>query len=261
MANRTAIALTLCLAAWSVSWALDFEEYPQFRYLSGLPGGGFGVDYDGTVGFAGAMQMTIPVGYTPASGNWVLVGAAGAVNGGLQIDLGGDDVNGSAVLGAGFGKPENALWLAHMSTGDNLISEPAYNLQWQLLPETAEHAGVAVGVVDLLNMRPERLSHIFEGGGRSFYAVATRQAGTPDHPQYWTIGFGTGRYNDRPFGGLCYQASDRLKLMAEYDGFNPNVAAAGDLWSNDQWHAIGFLGLIDLDRFNVGLSVTRAPAR
>ena len=250
-------ALLLGLTVAAAALAAEFEDYPQFRYMSGLPGSGYGVEEDGSVGFNGALQMNIPVAYTLSSGNYALAGHSSAVNGGLALGLSGDDVNGTLTIGIGLGPAEGGLYCGVMNTGSAHWGEPAYNLQWQVLAETEQHPAVAIGVVDLLNMRPARLSHIFDGGGCSLYAVATRRFGDEEHPAFWTVGLGDGRFHNRLFGGVSYQLADRLKLAGEYDGWDLNAGAAWDAWTNEQWHGVVLLGLTDLSRITVGATLTR----
>lgn len=253
------VAVAMGLGLVVAVCAEEFEDYPQYRYMSGLPGSGYAVDPDGYVGFDGALQMNVPVAYTPSSGNYLVTYHSSAVNGGIEISFGGDDANGTGTIAAGFGPDGNGLYLAAMLTGNGNWGEPAHNIQYQILSETDSRPAVAIGIVDIFNMRPEKRSEIFEGGGRSFYAVATR--GYPDarYPSYWTVGVGDGRFNDRLFGGVCVDVSPRLKLAAEYDGWNVNVGAAWDAWRNDQWHAVVLAGLTDLDRWTVGATLTRCP--
>ena len=256
--NRKAIGLTLCLLATVVTAARaeEFRDYWEFRYTCGLPGNGYGVTLDGQVGFDGALQMNIPVGYTPAAGTVSLGYFSGAVNGGIQLGYRGDNVNGTATLGLGFGRPEHALWIGHMGTG--VAWEAATNAQLQLLPETEGAPSLAVGVLDMFNDRGYDVTKPQEVGALSFYAVATRQTGSPDHPAYWTVGYGTGRFNNRLFGGLSYGVSPRLKVLAEYDGFAPNAGAAFDLRPGHGWDAVLFGGLADLDHVTIGATLTRS---
>lgn len=253
------VALLLGFAGAVAVGADEFEGYPQFRYISGLPGGGYAVDPDGYVGFDGALQMNVPVAYTPAAGSYVVSYHSSAINGGIEISFGGDDANGTGTFAAGCGPEGHGLYLAAMLTGKGNGGEAAYNLQYQILSETDSRPALAIGVVDILNMRPERQSDIFGGGGRSFYLAATR--GYPDarYPSYWTVGVGDGRFNDHPFAGVCVEVSPRVKLAAEYDGWNVNAGAAWDAWHTDRWHAIVLAGLTDLDRWTVGATLTRGP--
>ncbi len=234
----------------------EFNEYWEFRYVSGLPGGGFGVcPEEHRIGFAGAMQQNIPVGYTPGWGNYTLSYHSGATRGGIKLGYRGDDVNGTGTIAFGVGKPERAWWLANMETGVKL--ESSYNIQTQLRREDAKYPAVSIGVVDLLNRRGTDKRDPWKGGARSFYVVATRESGSPQHPLYISLGIGNGRFNNRPFTGISYDVNKRSKVMVEYDGFQANAAVAFDvLKDKEDWNLIFNFGYADLDRAVVGLTVT-----
>lgn len=251
----TVAALSITLAAG----ASEFREYPEFRYASGLPGGGFGVDPDGNAGFDGAMQINIPVGYTPGAGNYAITPSAAAINGGFPTTFKGKDANGTVAWGIGFGGTDHAIWLMDMKTGWSGSGESAYNGQIQILREKKGRPGVAIGVTDVFNNRTTDLNDPFAGDARSFFAVATWEGGSCEKPVYYTVGTGNGRFSPI-FGGISYQPAPRVKLMAEYDSFNPNVGAAYDaLRLKDNWHGILGVSLVDMDRWNVSFSITRSP--
>lgn len=253
-----AVAVALVVSLPLVASAAEFEEFPQFRYSSGLPGGGYGVTPEGGVGFNGALQMNIPVAYTPSSGNYTVSAVSAATNGGVELGMAGPDVNGTLTVGLGFGPPEAGLYVGLMATGKGDWGEQAHNVQYQLLRETAKRPAVAVGVVDVFDMRPAKQSEIFEPGGRSFYVAATRRAGSASHPLYYTLGFGNGRFNNRPFGGVSYQVTNRVKASAEYDGWNPNVGAAWDFVRHDDLHGLLNIGVVDMNRLTVGVTLTHS---
>lgn len=257
---RHMIAL-LALAALITGTACagEFADFPEFRYSSGLPGGGYGVDPAGHVGFDGALQMNIPVGYTPGAGNYAAAASSASVDGGLPTSFRGKEVNGTLAWGLGF-FGEHALWIMDMGTGEGKSLESAYNVQFQVVRETEKRPGIAIGVTDLFDERAETRLDPFSlhGGARSFFVVATREAGTPEKPLYYSLGFGNGRFNNRPFGGVSYQPSEKVKVFAEYDGWNPNFGGAYHLWdSGEEFHAVVTLGVVDFDRINVGLALTR----
>lgn len=248
------VVLTLALAGAGVR-ADDFREYPEFRYTSGLPGGGYGVTADGSVGFAGAAQLCIPVGYTPGTGNYALTGNSGSINGGLTLDTSGADVNGNVTFGFGLSLDRYKVWLADMETGE--AGESAYNIQVQIVPEGEKWPGIAVGVVDLLNQRAADRFESQVGDARSFYAAATRRFGDDANPWYLTAGVGTGRYSPLFFGGN-YQVNRWLKVTGEYDSLGCNAGVIANVWPNQgHWHAVAFLGVVDMERPTIGLTVTR----
>lgn len=251
------LMIVCCLCVAAAAMAAEFPDYPQFRYASGLPGGGNGVTPDGHIGFDGAMQVNIPVGYTPGWGNFMATASTAAINGGFPDSFKGSDVNGTMTLGFGIFH-KHALWFSHMGTGagSDPSLEPAYNVQVELFEERENRPGISIGVTDLLSTRADDIAEPFKGGARSVYVVATRECGTPERPLYLTLGLGTGRF-EPIFGGVSYQPADRLKVFAEYDGLVPNVGAAYDLLSSREWHAIAAINLVDLERLAISLSVTK----
>jgi len=253
--TRTRLLLVLVMLLLPLAvYAAEFIDYPEFRYASGLPGGGFGVSPEGHVGFDGALQLNIPIGYTPGWGNAAIAASSANINGGFPTSFSGVDVNGTLTIGFGmFGK--NALWFSHMGTGEANFLEPAQNVQYQLVPETKDCPGISIGVIDLFNGRTKSLLTPFAGNARSYFVAATREFGTEEHPLYATLGFGNGRFHT-VFAGLSYQPLDRLKLLAEYDGWNPNVGAAWDAIRTKQWHALLMLGVVDMDRWDASLAIT-----
>lgn len=259
--HRTTILLGVVLiVVASAACAAEFEEYPQFRYASGLPGGSFGVDPLGNAGFEGAMQINIPIGYTPGAGNYALVPSAGAINGGFPNGFDGSDVNGTLAWGFGVTYQGYNLFVMDMMTGnDHASGESVYNAQFTIKHPDEKWPGLSLGVVDWADQRPSRTSNRFVGDGRSFFAAATWEAGTEEKPLYYTLGLGSGRFHSRPFGGVSYQPQPRLKLMAEYDGWNPNLGVAYELGrASDNLHWTLALSLIDLERVMVGMSFTRS---
>lgn len=253
----------LLTAAWLVAMittgamADDFEYYADFRYMSGLPGGGYGVSQDGQVGFNGALQMNIPVGYTPGAGQYALMASTSATNGGIPTSINDEDANSTLALGFGTTIQGHALWIADMVVDSGW--DDAINLQFQLLPERENRPAVSVGVTDLTNDFYSLYSQSNIHDSRSFFVAATRQFSAGTHPFWGTVGFGNRRFNDRPFAGLSYQANPRVKVMAEYDGWNVNAGAAYDIqggWGEGRWHSVFLLGLTDLDRVTLSLGFT-----
>ncbi len=235
----------------------EFREFPEFRYTSGLPGGGWGVTPDGVPGFDGAMLINVPVAYTPHRG--VMVGySSGSLDSTPRLEFGGRDSNGTGWIALGLGRSGHGLYLCEMPTGksfDTNFGEPVENVQQQLLPETDRQPAVAVGIQDIFENRsryigaPESLHNT-----DSLYFVATRRFGDEQRPVYVTLGLGWGRFNSTAIGGVTWRAAERLTVMAEYDGFNPNAGVAFDLSSHLAEDTILFAGMIDLERALIGMS-------
>jgi hypothetical protein len=257
--NRLALlgVVLVCVIVPATVMADEFRDYPEFRYASGLPGGSNGVTPEGNLGFAGAFQLNIPVGYTPGWGNFMTTASSAAINGGFPTGYAGANHNGTLTFGFGM-LDKYSVWFSSMGTGKGADGlEPAENVQIEVVPESKNWPGISVGVVDLFNRRASSLDRPFEGAGRSFFVAATREAGSPEKPLYYTVGFGSGRFHNRPFGGVSYQPLDRVQVFAEYDGWVGNVGGAYDLVSSRQWHCIGGLSLVDFSRIDLTLSVTK----
>jgi hypothetical protein len=252
-ANASAL-IVVCVAlmvmtAGAVGAQQEFQRFPEFRYTSGLPGGGFGVTSDGTPGFEGAMQLNVPVAYTPHRG--AVVGYSSAsFDSDIEIDTEGPEINGTGIIGVGVGKSGYGLFLVEMPTSDEW--EPSQNLQQQVMPEGAKQPAVAVGMQDIFENRDSRIGS--PHGADSPYVVATRRCRELDQRVYVTLGYGSGRFDNSFFGGVSWRAMEELTVMAEYDGFNINAAAAYDLSDLLADDTILYGGMVDLDRAVIGMS-------
>jgi hypothetical protein len=261
----------LAPALWiSGAWRsyAEFTAYPQFRYVSGLPGNGYAVDADGLVGWDGAMSQCIPLGYTPSHGSAALPYSSGGRDGGLQLGFGGNDVNGTLAPMVGFGPRGHGVAVV-ADFVDNHFNV-AMHLQGQVLKETKSQPAVSVGVLDWANRREATFTEYAERGARSLYVAATKRFEAGGRPLHVTVGFGTHRFNERPLVGACYDVHDRVKVLAEYDGLSLNAAAAAQLLPGEKGGGVYaedrpgrpdalilFLGVADMEKPVVGLTYTR----
>ncbi len=249
-------AALLIVTALSAAAEREFRHFPEFRYTSGLPGGGWGVTPDGEPGFEGAMQLNVPVAYTPHRG-FVIGYSSGSYDSSPRLDLddllGGDqgaNINGTGYIGVGLGKSGYGLFLVEMPT--SVDWEPSQNIQQQIMPEGRKQPAVAVGIQDIFKNRDgfDREPH----EARSPYVVATKQFSGDTEPIFLTLGYGEGRYRNNFFGGASWRASRKLTVMGEFDGWVPNVSVAYDLSNVIDDHTIFYAGVVDLDRAVIGLS-------
>ncbi|MGC9317463.1 MAG: YjbH domain-containing protein [Armatimonadota bacterium] len=252
MRARLPVILICVVGLVSVATACDeFREFPEFRYTSALPGGGWGVTPDGMPGFDGAMQINVPVAYTPHRG-LIVGGSSASYDSSPVLSTGGAGANGTAVIGLGFGRSGHGLYVAEMPTSRDY--EPAQNVQQQILPEGRSQPAVAVGLQDIFENRSRYLGAPTDlHDTDSPYVVATRQFGVAERPLYVTLGLGWGRFNSTAVGGLSWRAAEKLTVMAEYDGFNPNAGVAYDLSDVIAEDTILFAAMVDLDRAVIGL--------
>jgi hypothetical protein len=208
-------------------------QFPQFRTVSGLPGGGFAVRPDGSIAFDGAAALSTPIAYSLRGGRFA-AGLANASNDGtfrwLMEEPGRVQTNGAAFLMAGSSGHMGDLTIANMilsRLGDNVI-----NLHWTP-PEQRGRIRFGVGVQDVFNDGGSSGEEIDlrEGGGlsTSWYGVATMDLGDS---LYVSAGIGSMRFRTA-FANASKNVHPRVKLLAEYDGFNWNAGAAGDLGGFD----------------------------
>jgi len=256
----TAIVLLVFALGGPVLADLDWKEFYQFRHSSSLPGNMFGVSPAGQVGFDGALQQNVPVAYTPTADNWVIGGNSGSNTGRVEIGFGGDDVNGTAFIGLGAGRPGHGIYGSWMATGVDIAE--AYNFQYQLVDGGPRGWALAIGVQDILNQRQNYVGDPY--GARSIYGVATRLVDLFGD-SYLTVGWGDGRFDSSPFGGLSVPVTGGLTLVTEYDGLQVNAGlalsglgqSAEEYRKSQKWIALAYFGYSGLERPVVGLVVTK----
>lgn len=207
-------------------------SFPQFRSISGLPGGGFGVARDGRMSFNGAMGISTPVAYSLSGYQIVLVGGIYSGTTGFRFDTSEGQLlksNGTAagLIGFDLGRYGD-LTFSHMvlsTKGDN-----AQNLHWQV-PYSVSGWEFGLGVQDISGQggtsgQTSGPRGFDPGESRSYYAVGTYDFG---QGSYGSVGFGDGRFKGRAFANACYQVDSRLKLIGEVDGFGFNSGVAYDV--------------------------------
>ena len=98
-------------------------------------------------------------------------------------------------------------------------------LKWVVNEESANFPAIAVGVENLTYPRPgaslgkEDDVPDARVKQRGFYAVASKAFELGEQMLNVNLGVGTGRFRNRPFGGIEYGFQNGLALLAEYDGF------------------------------------------
>jgi hypothetical protein len=216
------LGLALVSSAFGQDELVGNQRYPQFRVLSGLPGGGFGVLPSGRPSSLGAAALATPIGYTLGSGSY----AAGVFNTGktsnpFRTDIGDNEgagnSNGSAFGMMGFSYRGYRLTVGGMvlsTVGDSVL-----NIQFS--PPNFGKVGLAVGVQDAFSVGGAGGGNIdFQrhDSSRSLYVVGTYEIA---RGAYVSLGKGERRFQGL-FGNVSVPVFDRLRALAEYDGFNFN---------------------------------------
>lgn len=177
----------------------------QYANIAPLPGAGVALNANGEPDGQGAFQINIPVAYTPG---WGYV--SGAAYGGAHVGgPSGEFGNGTGVFGVGFfNKPR--IFFSGMKVSHLVSDSMAVNTQVGLTDDTSTTPAVAVGEQDIFGK---------EMDGDSPYVVLTKSFRVKDQPLFATLGYGGGRFINKPFGGLSLPIGSSLNLAVENDGW------------------------------------------
>lgn len=178
----------------------------QYSNIAPLPGGGVALDSMGKPDGQGAMQTNIPVAYTPGWGYASLGVFKGKHTGGRDTE------NGSGIFALGFFQ-KHRVYMSGMQVSHISNEAKALHGQVSLIDETLTTPALAVGVQDILRK---------ESNGRSIYVVATKGIKVGNKEAFATLGFGTERFLNGPFGGISLPLSSSLNIDAEWDGYQIN---------------------------------------
>ena len=202
------VSLLLCLYIATAVVALE-EPSPQYRNIAPLPGGGIALNAEGEPDGLGAMQINIPVAYTPGWGFANL----GVYKGTHDHVENVENDNGSGILSMGFfGYPR--VYMSGMQVSHIWAEAKAVSGQVFLMPETDNRPAFSLGMQDIL---------MKEKGNRSLYGVFTKSVQVGKQDIFATAGYGAGRFLNHPFAGLSAPMGDKLNLAAEWDGFQLNA--------------------------------------
>lgn len=200
-------AVLLGCTAVTGAIALD-EPSVQYANISPLPGGGVALSPQGSPDGQGAMQINIPVAYTP---RWGFMNAAvfkGNHAGTVDVD------NGSGVFGMGFGE-KYRVYISGMQVSHIWSESKALNAQ-ALLWQKGDLA-ISCGYQDIMRKELDQ---------RAPYLVATQPLNMKGKTFYGTLGYGGGRFLKHPFAGVSVPLGDKFNAVVEYDGWQGNTGLA-----------------------------------
>jgi hypothetical protein len=225
-----AIAATLITASSAQVDLKGQRRYPQFRGLSGLPGGGYGVLPDGKLSITGAVAFTTPIAYTPGSGRFVV--GTGLVSNHRKLRFFSDRADGDKAEGNGTAfalvgwELANAGRLATTFVMFSGIQDSGVNVQFQ--PRSPSKVAIAFGVQDATG-RGGAGGTLEEdmASSRSFYIVATIPV---KDLAYISAGLGSKRFKEG-FANASFSLGRGLKGVVEFEGYHWNYGVAFDLGS------------------------------
>lgn len=215
--------ISILVPAQSQSTFFGPNRFPQFRGISGLSGGGFGVLADGRASFRGAMAISTPIGHTLGHQQYAIgFGVFNMEDGFPDFNLSEKDkavaANATATFSAGF-----QLGSGNLNAGWMILSgviDGAGTLQYS--PHRSGPTQFSFGVQD------------WTGGGgssgeflpndsvssRSFYFAATHEL---RDGVFLSGGIGTRRF-EQGFASLSAPVGPMFKGIVEHDGFGFNFA-------------------------------------
>lgn len=219
-----ALVCAVVVALGAPAWAGKVPS-EQYANIAPLPGAGIALDPAGDLDGQGAMQINIPVAYTPKWG-YASLGAYWGDYPERDHEFG----NGSGIFALGFfNKP--AIYMSGFQVSRIWEEAKAVNGQIAVFDETETRPAVSVGIQDILHKEDEQ---------RSLYIVVTKQVELFDKQAFASIGYGDGRFLSRPFGGLSVPLNDYFNFALEWDGFQVNSGVGIRPGGRDGW--ITFLG-------------------
>lgn len=200
------------------------NQYPQYRNLSGLAGGGFGVDPRGYPSLVGPTAYSTPIAYVPGHDQIRILGAKMSFTSAPDVRIGHTNGSGVFLFGHTFGRINVAFSdLIKSSEWDQ-----ALNFQIGWIPPSPTAPAFSLGVQDIFGhggAAGERLPGD-AASTRSLFGVVTWCAPL-HHPLYLSAGIGTCRFR-QGFASASMPFSHSLRSWIEFDGYGLNE---GFLWA------------------------------
>ena len=211
------LALPVCARAQNDLTGPD--RFPQFRGLSGLAGGGFGVDPDGRASLTGATAFSTPIAHVLGHSQWRLGYSLISRNEEFTLDFGGG--NGTGVIMYGHSFPGWNVAISDMFLSN--IGDQAFNLQAQWVPQEASRVQFSIGVQDISGDGGSAGTGIPGDNqeSRSFFGVATFKATEGERPLWISGGIGSRRFKNG-FVNASLSVADPVRIWGEFDGFDPS---------------------------------------
>ncbi len=196
------------------------NQFPQYRNLSGLAGGGYGTDAQGRFSLSGPTAFSTPTAYTLGHDQIYL--GVGGINFRGVPSLDTNRLNSSGVVSYGhtFG-PINITFTDFLKSA---ALDSAINIQASFIPSRNNRLGASIGVQDLLGLGGSSGTGTLTDRYSSqsvFFAFTYPVSTGGDHPLYLSGGLGTHRFN-KGFGSASYYVGGPLRTWLEYDGFGLN---------------------------------------
>jgi hypothetical protein len=199
---------------------LGANQFPQFRNLSGLAGGGYGLDSQGYPSLSGPTAFSTPIAYVLGHDHFWLSTAKASFSG--LFSFGNGDSNGSGVIS--FGHTLGSFNIAFTDFIKSATFDQSYNLQIEYLPKRYSAWAISAGVQDWQGNGGAAGTGVpgDHASSRSIFGVVTYRLGLRPHPLYLSLGVGRHRFG-RLFGSMSYQLARPIRVWLEEDGYGINT--------------------------------------
>ena len=199
---------------------LGRNDYPQYRNLSGLAGGGYGTDAQGHRSQTGPTAFSTPTAYVLGHDSFFF--ADGGVNfrGAFSVDS--NKVNGTLV--GTYGHTFGQFNIAFTDFIKSYALDQVYNLQVGLIPVHKNRLGFSIGVQDGQGRGGSAGAGLptDRNSSQSIFGVFTYPVDVGSgRPLYLSAGLGTHRFGNG-FGSASYWLGGPFRPWLEYDGFGFN---------------------------------------
>lgn len=200
---------------------LGEAHFPQFRQVSGLSGGGYGLDLDGWGSLDGPTALSTPLGVAlghdqvRATGNDTFFGFNSFAH-----------ANSTGKIGLMYGHTFGSFNLAYTYFIKSNAGDASTNLQLSYDPHNAAIPNVSFGVQDIVGNGGSagQFQPTDNESSRSFFGALTYKVPigpTGSTPLYLSGGWGTRRFG-KGFASATYQLAGPLRIFTEFDGFGFN---------------------------------------
>lgn len=199
---------------------LGKNQYPQFRNLSGLAGGGFGTDEQGHRSLTGPTAFSTPTAYVLGHDSFFFANGGMSYRGAFAVDE--NRVNGTLV--GMYGHTFGQFNIAFTDFIKSYAFDQVYNLQVGLIPVHKNRLGVSIGVQDGEGRGGSAGAGLpaDRNSSQSIFGVFTYPVDVRSgRPLYVSAGLGTHRFGNG-FGSASYWIGGPLRAYLEYDGFGFN---------------------------------------
>lgn len=191
------------------------DQFPQFRTLSGLSGGGYGLDWNGWGSLSGPTAYSTPISYVLGHDQFRLTGAETYFNARPISD---SSTTGKASLMYGHSFSRYNVAASYFVKSGKL--DHALNVQVQMSPDTALGVSYSIGVQDIRGHGGSS-GQFFVGDtrtSRSVFGAATIPVQIGKTLAYVSGGVGTRRFQ-KGFGSVSCPVARSIRLWVEHDGY------------------------------------------